>query len=113
MPGDAFGNGLAAQQYIAPVKVPVLVANGTHDVMEPSIQSFEMARKLREAETVFDSGAGHAFLFQFPEKFARLILDFYARSRELRQGFIPAAFKERRAVGCEYQSSRRHVGRSW
>jgi pimeloyl-ACP methyl ester carboxylesterase len=61
------------------IKVPVLVANGTHDVMEPSIQSFEMARKLRDAETVFYSGAGHAFLFQLPEKFARRVLDFYAR----------------------------------
>ncbi|WP_413711805.1 alpha/beta fold hydrolase [Rhizobium sp. Rhizsp82] len=60
------------------IKVPVLVANGSHDIMEPSIQSFEMARKLKGAITTFYSDSGHAFLFQYPERFARQVVDFYA-----------------------------------
>jgi pimeloyl-ACP methyl ester carboxylesterase len=60
------------------IEVPILVANGSHDVMEPSIQSFEMARKLKSAVTTFYSDSGHAFLFQYPEKFAKQVVDFYA-----------------------------------
>ncbi|MDR7144973.1 alpha/beta fold hydrolase [Rhizobium sp. BE258] len=63
---------------LSEIEVPVLVANGSHDIMEPSIQSFEMARKLKGAVTTFYSDSGHAFLFQYPEKFARKVTDFFA-----------------------------------
>lgn len=70
------GNG-SAWERLGEAKIPILVANGSHDIMEHSVQSFEMARRLRNAQTVFYSDSGHAFLFQYPEAFARHALDFF------------------------------------
>ncbi|MFE9728575.1 alpha/beta fold hydrolase [Streptomyces sp. NPDC005794] len=64
---------------IEELKLPVLVANGSHDVMVDSGNSFAMAQKLSDARTVFYSGAGHAFLFQFPEEFGDIVHDFLDR----------------------------------
>jgi pimeloyl-ACP methyl ester carboxylesterase len=61
------------------LSVPVLVANGTEDVMEPAIQSFEMVRRIPDAEAAFFSDAGHAFLFQRPARFAEIALGFFAK----------------------------------
>lgn len=61
------------------LKLPVLVANGSHDVMVDSGNSFAMAQKLSDARTVFYSDAGHAFLFQFPEEFGEVVHDFLDR----------------------------------
>jgi len=56
--------------------LPVLVANGSHDVMVPAQHSFAMSQRLPNAKTVFYSDAGHAFLFQHPEEFGKVVLDF-------------------------------------
>lgn len=56
--------------------VPVLVANGAHDVMIDSGNSFAMARRLRDSVTVFYGDSGHGFLFQHPDEFGRQVLDF-------------------------------------
>ena len=74
----AGGTG-AAWPRLEELKLPVLVANGSHDVMVDSGNSFAMAQKLPNARTVFYSGAGHAFLFQFPQEFGGVVLDFLGR----------------------------------
>ncbi|MFI5606967.1 alpha/beta fold hydrolase [Amycolatopsis sp. NPDC051903] len=66
----------AAWPRLRELEIPVLVANGAHDVMVPSVNSFAMAQRLTDATTVFNSDAGHAFLFQHPDEFARVVLDF-------------------------------------
>ncbi|MGW4544099.1 alpha/beta fold hydrolase [Streptomyces chartreusis] len=53
--------------------LPVLLANGTEDVMIDANHTHAAARKLTNARTVFWSDAGHAFLFQHVEDFAREI----------------------------------------
>ncbi|WP_214108101.1 alpha/beta fold hydrolase [Acrocarpospora catenulata] len=53
--------------------IPVLLANGTNDVMIDADHTYAAARKLTNARTVFWSDAGHAFLFQHIEDFARQI----------------------------------------
>ncbi|SDZ55621.1 alpha/beta fold hydrolase [Herbiconiux ginsengi] len=55
---------------------PTFVANGSDDIMEDSVQSFEMVRKLPNSITTLFSRSGHAFLFQYPELFANLTLQF-------------------------------------
>lgn len=69
----------SAWSRLGEIELPILVANGSHDIMEPSVQSFEMARKLKGAVTTFYSDSGHAFLFQYPEKFGRQVIDFLAK----------------------------------
>ncbi len=56
--------------------MPVLIANGSHDVMMHAQHSFAMSQRLTHATTVFYSDAGHGFLFQHPEEFGHVVLDF-------------------------------------
>jgi pimeloyl-ACP methyl ester carboxylesterase len=56
--------------------MPVLVANGTNDVMIDAYASFAMVRALPDAKLVLYSDAGHGFLFQHIEDFAREVLAF-------------------------------------
>lgn len=57
---------------------PVLVANGHQDVMFSAHQSLALAREIPRARLVIYPDSGHAFMFQYPDSFARLLLDFLA-----------------------------------
>jgi pimeloyl-ACP methyl ester carboxylesterase len=61
---------------LAEIRQPTLVANGVHDVMVDAYSSYALARGISDAELVLYRDAGHGFLFQQPERFARLVLDF-------------------------------------
>lgn len=52
------------------IAVPVLVANGRHDVMVPTYASYAMAQALPNARLIVYPDAGHGFLFQHAESFA-------------------------------------------
>jgi pimeloyl-ACP methyl ester carboxylesterase len=56
---------------------PVLVANGDHDKMVPSINSTDMARRLPNAELVLYEDAGHGGIFQYYEQFVPKALAFF------------------------------------
>ena len=66
----------SAYSRLRELEMPVLVANGAHDVMVDALNSFAMAQRLKHGTTVLYSDAGHGFLFQFPEKFGRVVLEF-------------------------------------
>lgn len=57
---------------------PVLVANGSQDVMFSAQQSVVLAREIPTARLALYPDSGHAFMFQTPEAFARQMLDFLA-----------------------------------
>ncbi|MCM3298379.1 alpha/beta fold hydrolase [Streptomyces sp. NPDC058947] len=50
--------------------LPVLVANGAHDVMIHAYATYAMSQRLPNAKIILYSDAGHGFLFQHPEDFA-------------------------------------------
>lgn len=50
--------------------LPVLVANGAHDVMIHAYATYAMSQRLPHAKIILYSDAGHGFLFQHPEDFA-------------------------------------------
>jgi pimeloyl-ACP methyl ester carboxylesterase len=56
--------------------LPVLVANGAHDVMVNAYASYAMSQRLPNGKVVLYSDAGHAFLFQHYEDFAGEVLAF-------------------------------------
>jgi pimeloyl-ACP methyl ester carboxylesterase len=58
------------------IEQPVLVANGSNDLMVPTINSFTMAQKSKNAMLIVYPDSGHGFLFQYPETFAQHVLDF-------------------------------------
>ncbi len=60
------------------IAIPVLVANGAHDVMVDASDSFAMVQRMKNAKALFYGDAGHAFLFQHPDDFGRAVLEFLA-----------------------------------
>ncbi len=58
------------------VQHPVLVANGDHDVMVPSFNSFELARRLPNAQLSIFPDAGHGGIFQYHAAFVQQALAF-------------------------------------
>lgn len=61
--------GLQAPQPLDAVRTPVLVANGDHDIMVPSENSSDLARRIPGAELVLYPDAGHGGIFQYHEAF--------------------------------------------
>jgi len=75
---EAWNSGIdSAWTRLPDFSVPLLITAGAHDVMEDAAQAFASTRKLSgEATTAIFSNSGHAFLFQYPERFSRLALSF-------------------------------------
>lgn len=51
------------------LRMPILVANGAHDVMLPAYRSFVLSQQAPDAKLILYPDAGHAFLFQEIEDF--------------------------------------------
>ncbi|UFZ06075.1 alpha/beta hydrolase [Bradyrhizobium ontarionense] len=64
---QAWGQDDAAA--LGTVQHPVLVANGDHDVMVPSVNSFELVRRLPNAQLSIFPDAGHGGIFQYHADF--------------------------------------------
>lgn len=58
------------------LRLPILVANGAHDVMIPAYRSYVLSQQAPDAKLVLYPDAGHAFLFQEIEDFSREIAHF-------------------------------------
>ncbi len=70
----AFGTGVWDR--LGELTLPVLVANGAHDVMIHAFASYAMSQRLPNAKVILYSDAGHAFLFQHADDFAHEVLNF-------------------------------------
>ena len=74
---QAWGAGKdSALPRLGEITAPTFVANGTRDIMVHAYNSYVMAQKIPYAELVLYPDAGHGFLFQYPERFARDVLQF-------------------------------------
>jgi pimeloyl-ACP methyl ester carboxylesterase len=70
----AWGQGDPAA--LGTVQHPVLVANGDDDVMVPTVNSFELARRLPNAQLSIFPDAGHGGIFQYHAVFVQQALNF-------------------------------------
>jgi pimeloyl-ACP methyl ester carboxylesterase len=70
----AWGQGDATK--LGTVQHPVLVVNGDDDVMVPSFNSFELARRLPNAQLSVFPDAGHGGIFQHHAAFVQQALTF-------------------------------------
>ena len=70
----AWGQGDATK--LATVQHPVLVVNGDDDVMVPSFNSFELARRLPNAQLSIFPDAGHGGIFQHHAAFVQQAVAF-------------------------------------
>jgi pimeloyl-ACP methyl ester carboxylesterase len=65
---------------LANVRLPVLVVSGSHDIMIPTANSYNLSQQLPNAELIVYPDSGHGSLFQYPERFARDVAGFVADS---------------------------------
>lgn len=70
--------GRQAPQDLSQIKIPVLVANGANDIMVPTANSHDMARRIPGAELVIYPDAGHGGIFQYHEAFVPKAVSFLA-----------------------------------
>lgn len=70
--------GRQSPQDLSRLRQPTLVANGDHDIMVPSENSTDLARRIPEAQLVLYPDAGHGGIFQYHDAFlakAKAFLD--------------------------------------
>lgn len=66
----AFMTWSGVRDRLPKLAIPVLVANGQHDVMIPAYRSYVLAQEVPNGKLVLYPDAGHAFLFQHAQSFA-------------------------------------------
>ena len=72
----AFMTWPGVRERLSELTIPVLVANGQHDVMIPAYRSYVLAQEVLNGKLILYPDAGHAFLFQYARSFAAEVHDF-------------------------------------
>lgn len=68
--------GKQAPQDLGRIRIPVLVANGDNDIMVPTVNSTDMARRIPNAQLIIYDDAGHGGIFQNHADFVPKALSF-------------------------------------
>ena len=66
----------AAPDSLANVKQPVVVVSGSHDIMIPTANSYDLSQRLPNGELIVYPDSGHGSLFLYPERFTRDVAQF-------------------------------------
>lgn len=61
---------------LSTVEHPVLVVNGDADIMVPTVNSFELAKRLPNAQVSIFPATGHGAIFQHHKLFAQQVVEF-------------------------------------
>ena len=61
------------------IQQPILVANGDHDRMVPTVNTYDLAKRLPNSSLVIYPDAGHGGIFQFHDDFVKQSLTFLAK----------------------------------
>ncbi len=65
-------------QDLGSIEIPVLIANGDDDIMPPTVNSTDMARRIPGAQLEIYRDAGHGGIFQYHTDFVSKALAFLA-----------------------------------
>jgi len=68
--------GQQTPQNLGEIRIPVLIANGDNDVMVPTANSIDMARRIPGAQLIIYDDAGHGGIFQYHADFVPKALSF-------------------------------------
>ncbi len=61
------------------IQQPVLVENGDHDRMVPTVNTYDLAKRLPNSSLIIYPDAGHGGIFQFNQDFVKQSLTFLAK----------------------------------
>lgn len=83
--------GAKAPANLSIIKQPVLVANGDHDRMVPTPNTYDLAKRLPNSQLIIYPDAGHGGVFQFHEQFVPSVLTFLSQPHngELKPAMAP------------------------
>lgn len=70
----AWGNQLP--QDLGKINIPVLIANWDNDIMVPTENTYDLAKRIKNSEILIYQDAGHGGIFQYPEDFTSKVLNF-------------------------------------
>jgi pimeloyl-ACP methyl ester carboxylesterase len=68
--------GQQTPQDLGSIRIPVLIANGDNDIMVPTANSADMARRIQGAQLIIYEDAGHGGIFQHYADFVPKALSF-------------------------------------
>ena len=68
--------GRQAPQHLDELKIPVLIVNGDTDIMVPTVNSIELARRIADSQLIIYPDAGHGGIFQHHADFVSKALTF-------------------------------------
>ncbi len=71
--------GKERPQDLGKVTLPVLIANGDHDIMVPTDNTRDLAKRIKDSELIIYEDAGHGGIFQYHEDFASQVLKFLSK----------------------------------
>jgi len=74
--GEAWSNWKGTCDRLSNINKPTLVIVGTDDVIRPPANSLILAEKIPGAWLVQINGGGHGLMWQYPDKFSRIVLTF-------------------------------------
>ena len=73
---DAYKGWAGVYDRLPQIEKPTLIATGTEDVSTPPENALILANQIPGSWLVRFEGAGHGLMYQYPEKFARIIIEF-------------------------------------
>jgi pimeloyl-ACP methyl ester carboxylesterase len=79
--GKALGEWSGVRGRLANLQLPILVANGVHDVMIPAYGSYVISQEAPNAKLLLYPDAGHGFLFQYINEFIEEVDRFLKATR--------------------------------
>lgn len=79
---DAYINWEGVYDQLPNISRPTLIATGTEDISTPPENSTILAASIPGSWLVRFEGAGHGLMYQYPDEFAQIIIDFVELSKE-------------------------------
>lgn len=73
------GWGNQSPQDLGVINIPALVANGDNDLMVPTENTIDMAKRIKNSELIIYKDAGHGGIFQYHEEFVKSMLTFLSK----------------------------------
>ncbi len=79
---DAYVNWKGVYDRLPNISRPTLIATGTEDISTPPENATILATRIPGSWLVRFEGAGHGLMYQYPDEFAQVIIDFVELSKE-------------------------------
>ncbi|MBX4268922.1 alpha/beta fold hydrolase [Clostridium estertheticum] len=71
--------GLAEPADLSKIKQPTLVVNGDNDRMVPTLNSYDLAKRIPDSKLIIYKDSGHVGIFQNHDEFVKAVLEFLTK----------------------------------